>query len=347
MRPSTAVRLVILLGVCLQFAPAGAAGEADSPYAYTGREADVSSLIYYRARYYDAQFGRFLQRDPLGLAAGANDYAYVAANPVNSRDPEGLFGSINSINFGLSEGQMESLAREGSAVRDSRLLPVVSAVPLLASGVLALPALTAELPMATLPAAGTLYNAALYAQTAFPASYRTLMAAVGSAAFGFSNTLAKGGSYGDAALGGALSATTGAALGYIGPTVSADLGSWGLVAVRTLGWAGHGYWAPAAAAAIQGKPFSGVNPIEAFVTAGLGGARLSFGPNMAPQLPGVDALSGLTPLDTFARNTLPWTFGAMPAARFTLNDVFRRFPPNIIGGSTTADQGASTTGPSH
>ncbi|MDJ0522680.1 MAG: RHS repeat-associated core domain-containing protein [Planctomycetota bacterium] len=46
-------------------------------------------LEYYRARCYSAGVGRFLQRDPLGLSAGANLYEYVRSSPINWSDPTG------------------------------------------------------------------------------------------------------------------------------------------------------------------------------------------------------------------------------------------------------------------
>ena len=50
-------------------------GTLEQPYTYTGREFDSESgLYYYRARYYDAGTGRFLQKDPVGLKAGPNGY---------------------------------------------------------------------------------------------------------------------------------------------------------------------------------------------------------------------------------------------------------------------------------
>ena len=61
------------------------------PFAYTGREWDEESgLYYYRARYYDPKVGRFVQSDPIGLAGGVNRYAYVEGDPVINRDPVGL-----------------------------------------------------------------------------------------------------------------------------------------------------------------------------------------------------------------------------------------------------------------
>ena len=60
-------------------------------WGYTGRFQDAESgLWYYRARYYDSSRGRFLQRDPLGYAAGPQLYGYVDCNPINSGDPRGL-----------------------------------------------------------------------------------------------------------------------------------------------------------------------------------------------------------------------------------------------------------------
>jgi RHS repeat-associated protein len=46
---------------------------------------------YYRARYYDPNFGRFLSEDALRFFTGdTNFYAYVRQNPTNLIDPLGL-----------------------------------------------------------------------------------------------------------------------------------------------------------------------------------------------------------------------------------------------------------------
>src|SRR5262249_315015 len=51
-------------------------------YAFTGREWDSESgLYYYRARYYDPQVGRFTSEDALGLRSGMNLFSYVGSNP--------------------------------------------------------------------------------------------------------------------------------------------------------------------------------------------------------------------------------------------------------------------------
>jgi RHS repeat-associated protein len=60
-------------------------------YRFTGCEADeFTNLIFYRARYYDPQVGRFISEDPIGFGGGVNWYAYVGNNPLEFTDPVGL-----------------------------------------------------------------------------------------------------------------------------------------------------------------------------------------------------------------------------------------------------------------
>jgi RHS repeat-associated protein len=68
-------------------------GSAWTRYGFTGRERDaVTGMLYYRARWYDSQQGRFLIEDPIGMAGGLNVYSYVGNNPMNGIDPLGLKG---------------------------------------------------------------------------------------------------------------------------------------------------------------------------------------------------------------------------------------------------------------
>jgi RHS repeat-associated protein len=69
------------------------------PYAFSGREFDVETgLYFYRARYYDAVLGRFLQEDPIGFAGrDINFYAYGANNPVKNVDPSGTILPLTVI----------------------------------------------------------------------------------------------------------------------------------------------------------------------------------------------------------------------------------------------------------
>jgi RHS repeat-associated protein len=60
-------------------------------YGYTGREYDeYTGLMYYRARFYDPQIGRFISEDPIEFEGGINWYAYVDNDPINFIDPYGF-----------------------------------------------------------------------------------------------------------------------------------------------------------------------------------------------------------------------------------------------------------------
>ncbi len=47
-------------------------------------------LYYMRARWYDPVTRRFVSPDPLGLAAGINQYAFAGGDPINGSDPGGM-----------------------------------------------------------------------------------------------------------------------------------------------------------------------------------------------------------------------------------------------------------------
>ena len=66
-------------------------GSVSNPWLFTGRQFDQESgLYFYRNRYYEPRAGRFITRDPIGIAGGINLYGYVDNNPVNLLDPFGL-----------------------------------------------------------------------------------------------------------------------------------------------------------------------------------------------------------------------------------------------------------------
>jgi RHS repeat-associated protein len=57
-----------------------------------GASAFDMTYLHVGARYYSPSLGRFLQRDPIGLAGGINVYAYVGSSPSGRVDPDGLIG---------------------------------------------------------------------------------------------------------------------------------------------------------------------------------------------------------------------------------------------------------------
>jgi RHS repeat-associated protein len=62
-----------------------------SPFYFQGQVYDEDAgLIYMRARFYDPALGAFLQRDPSGYEDSGNQYAGLAGDPINRRDPRGL-----------------------------------------------------------------------------------------------------------------------------------------------------------------------------------------------------------------------------------------------------------------
>ena len=79
----------------VSYAPYGSlsiTGNTDSSYTYTGRESDGLGLYYYRARYYNPATGRFISEDPSEFfGSGANLYGYSDDDPINHRDPFGLY----------------------------------------------------------------------------------------------------------------------------------------------------------------------------------------------------------------------------------------------------------------
>jgi RHS repeat-associated protein len=76
-----------------------------NPLRFQGQYFDHETGLHYnRHRYYDPQIGRYISKDPIGLAGGLNPYAY-APNPTGWVDPRGLDGirwgevASNGIDF--------------------------------------------------------------------------------------------------------------------------------------------------------------------------------------------------------------------------------------------------------
>ena len=46
--------------------------------------------MYFRARWYNPETGRWLSKDPIRISGGLNQYVFCANNPVNFVDPSGL-----------------------------------------------------------------------------------------------------------------------------------------------------------------------------------------------------------------------------------------------------------------
>jgi RHS repeat-associated protein len=73
------------------------AEDIPNPFKYVGKYGvmdDGTGLLYMRARYYDPEMRRFINKDPIGFGGGLNMFSYVGNNPVNWVDPEGLQQAI-------------------------------------------------------------------------------------------------------------------------------------------------------------------------------------------------------------------------------------------------------------
>ena len=63
-----------------------------NPFTFCGAYGvteEAAGLYAMGRRFYAATWGRFLQKDPLGIAGGINPYAYAANNPISYLDAEG------------------------------------------------------------------------------------------------------------------------------------------------------------------------------------------------------------------------------------------------------------------
>ncbi|MER6469747.1 RHS repeat-associated core domain-containing protein [Streptomyces collinus] len=68
------------------------------PYRFAGNYQDPTGLYHLKARYYDANVGRFTQPDPSGQEQ--NPYLYAEGDPVNRIDPSGLFSWSDALDIG-------------------------------------------------------------------------------------------------------------------------------------------------------------------------------------------------------------------------------------------------------
>ena len=115
-------------------------GSSQTRYGFTGREKDsATGLLYYRARWYDAEQGRFMSEDPIGFDGGMNFYAYAGNSPTNFVDPMGT--SLWTFTKGLVSGAGWSIV---AAIGGGAIAALVScltggaAVPALVSAIVAL-----------------------------------------------------------------------------------------------------------------------------------------------------------------------------------------------------------------
>ncbi len=75
---------------------------------YTDRETE---LVYYGLRYYHPEMGRFVNRDPIGEAGGANLYRFVGNAPVTDVDLWGLLLPPFEVLYDIVAGYLDGIDR--------------------------------------------------------------------------------------------------------------------------------------------------------------------------------------------------------------------------------------------
>ena len=102
-------------------------GATQSKHGYTGHLDDTETgLIYARARYYDSEMGRFINRDPLEGVLDSpvtwNAYLYANANPSKFTDPSGMSGSeFDWLSVGADFAGTTMMPAEMGAGRDPQM----------------------------------------------------------------------------------------------------------------------------------------------------------------------------------------------------------------------------------
>ncbi len=135
------------------------------PFKYAGKfgvMAEPNGNYYMRTRYYDPSVGRFISEDPSGFGGGdVNLMAYVANNPINFVDPQGLasfsenyHNNVNITNSVIFGNHINTVIGAATSGQVANAIGTTTAVRLLINI-----AETGGVQTATLSAAGALTSA--------------------------------------------------------------------------------------------------------------------------------------------------------------------------------------------
>lgn len=87
-------------------------------FGFTNKEKDESELMYYGARYYDADIGRFTQPDP--AKQGVNKYIYANNNPLIFFDPDGKRNRIKHW-LDMRDGYWVDITYQGGLTQETEI----------------------------------------------------------------------------------------------------------------------------------------------------------------------------------------------------------------------------------
>lgn len=116
----------------------GAGGSAEIaanlPFGFSSKYRDTETgLLYFGYRYYNAELGRWISRDPWGEAGGVNLFGFVENDPVNWVDLHGL-SAVAAAGGGVSLLEGSVALGEGSLALGKSVVPwVVYRVPVVAA----------------------------------------------------------------------------------------------------------------------------------------------------------------------------------------------------------------------